>query len=101
MRAAVRAAPRYGWLVILLIILFLAVGVLPLAVAVAALLRRRWSTPGHAAFGAALLGWIVIEWLMLGYLSFLQPFVVGYGILVLALALINLRRQASGAAVRG
>lgn len=75
------------------IILFLAIGVLPLAVAVAALLCRRWSTLGHVAFGAALLGWIIIEWLMLGYLSFLQPLVVGYGIVVLGLALVNLRRQ--------
>jgi len=69
------------------------VGVFPLAVAGGAIFRAGWAGLAHVAVGAVLMGWIVIEMLMLGYISVLQPIVVGVAILILALAWWNLRAQ--------
>ena len=77
------------------IILLLAVGVFPLVVAGAAIGRARWAALGHLAVSVVVLGWIVVELLLLGYLGFLQPAVVVYGVVMLGLALRN-RRTANG-----
>jgi hypothetical protein len=81
------------------IILLVAVGVFPLVVAGAALARARWAMLGHVGVSAVLLGWIVVELLMLGYLGFLQPAVVAYGVVMLCLALRNLRTVTRRSAV--
>lgn len=73
------------------IALILANGVLPTAVAVAALRRAAWAPVGHLLVGAALTGWIVVQVLMIGYQSWMQPAYLALGLLILALALLNAR----------
>jgi hypothetical protein len=75
------------------ITLLVAVGIFPLMVAGAAVVRARWVPLAHVVVGAVLMGWIVIEMLMLGYISALQPAVVGFAIVLLGLSWWNLRAQ--------
>jgi hypothetical protein len=77
------------------IILFLAVGVFPLVVAVSALRGAGWVGLGHIAVGAVVLGWIVGEFVLLGYISWLQPAILVLGLAILMLALLNRRARAA------
>jgi hypothetical protein len=92
MGTAILEGSPFGDFLIPGIVLFLASGVLPLVVAVAALRREEWAWLGHFAVGAVLLGWVVIEYLLLGYLNWLQPAVLGASVLILALAVWNRAR---------
>ena len=82
-------------------ILLVAVGAFPLVVAGAAIARAPWAALGHVAVSAVLLGWIVVELLLLGYLGFLQPAVVVYGVVMLSLALWNRRVVNAAQGARG
>jgi len=64
--------------------------------AVAGLRGARETAVLAVAAGAALMGWIVVEVLVIRSFSWLQPFCLGYGAVVLALGLL-LRRAPGGA----
>jgi hypothetical protein len=56
----------------------------------------RWAWTGALAAGIILLIWIGTETLMLGYISFLQPVMAVWGVLILFLALLPNVRQYYG-----
>ncbi len=89
------------------IILLMFVGVYPIFVGYSLLKRPPWRWPDvinpskrfHWAWtaswaaGVILLIWIITEILLLGYISFLQPLVIVWGIILIALTLLpNVRR---------
>jgi hypothetical protein len=68
-------------------IFLLIVVAIPMAIAAAAEMRRlRWSYAASLIAGAAQLGWIVAQWLIMQRFFFLQPamFVAGVAVLLLA-----------------
>jgi hypothetical protein len=81
------------------IILFIGVGIFPVFTGYGLLAKPGWKWPEvinpdkgvHWAWTAAwaaaviMLIWISVETILLGYISFLQPFIAGYGILLLIL----------------
>ena len=83
------------------IILFLFVGVFPFIVGLG-LARKiwgalnrlnpfkgyRWAWTGSLGVGIILLIWIITETAMLGYISFLQPLMAAWGILILLFTLL-------------
>jgi len=84
------------------IILFLFVGAFPLFVAYGLLKQPSWSWPNminpmkkmHWAWtaswaaGVIMLIWITVETALLGYLSFLQPVIAVYGIVIIVLTVL-------------
>jgi hypothetical protein len=89
------------------IILFSLVGIFPIFVGYGLLKRPAWNWPNainpakkmHWAWTAAwaagviMLIWISVETALLGYVSFLQPAIAIYGVVIIALALLsNVRR---------
>jgi len=84
------------------IILFLFVGAFPLFVAYGLLKQPSWSWPNminpmkkmHWAWtaswaaGVIMLIWITVETALLGYLSFLQPVIAVYGIVIIVLTML-------------
>ena len=89
------------------IILFVLIGVYPLFVGYGLLTRTAWNGPNvinpfkqfHWAWiasvvvGIIMLIWIGVETLLLGYISFLQPVIMVWGLLILVLPLIPANRQ--------
>ena len=71
------------------LVLLFANGLVPLVVAAATLAKRPWSTAGHLVVGAVTTGWIVVQLLMLGYVFFLQPLVLAWGLLIFLLGALN------------
>lgn len=85
---------RFGSYLVPGLILLVANALLPAAVIVGALTGRRWSVRGHLVVGMMLTGWTAIEVLMLGWISFLQPLMLGLGIAIFVLgSLYQARRQ--------
>lgn len=76
------------------ILLVISNGVLPTVVAVGALRRRAWARRGHYIVGSAVLAWIAGQVAVIGYVSWMQPFVLGIGLAILALAYISDRGSA-------
>jgi hypothetical protein len=84
------------------IVLFVFVGIYPLMVGYSLVRKPSWRWPDVLnpsktmhwswaaawAAGAVMLGWIAVETLLLGYISFLQPVILGYGLLVIILTLL-------------
>lgn len=89
------------------IILFLFVGIFPLFVAYGLLKKPSWSWPNiinpmkkmHWAWtaswaaGVIMLIWITVETVLLGYLSFLQPVIAVYGIVIIVLTMLPAVRR--------
>jgi hypothetical protein len=89
------------------IILFLFVGVFPVFAAYGLLKLPGWRWPEaintsgqyHWAWAASwaegviLLLWIIVEWVMVGYISFLQPLVVIWGVALIVLTLLSSTRR--------
>ena len=73
------------------LVLLLANGVLPLVVAAGALARRPWAVLGHVAAGVVLVGWILGQVALLGFVTWLQPAYLVYGLVLLGLGLWNWR----------
>jgi hypothetical protein len=70
----------------------LLIGVLPTVVLVAALRRRPWANLGHLVVGLVLVGWIVVQVLVLGPpIAALQVIYLVYGVAIAMLALRLLR----------
>lgn len=67
-------------------ILLVVVGGSSAAAAVAVLARARLARPLALAAGALLLGWIVVQVAIIGYVSWLQPAMAAAAVLTLALA---------------
>jgi len=84
---------RFGSYLVPGIVLLLANGVLPAAVAVGALFGRRWAVRGHMLAGMVLTGWTAVEVLMLGWISFLQPLMLGIGIALFAIGSVYQARK--------
>jgi hypothetical protein len=77
------------------LMLGLLIGVFPSLVMVAALQRRPVATLGHLAVGVVLMGWIVVQVVVLGPpIAAIQVVYFAYGLLVAVLAL-RLRRTAT------
>jgi len=71
------------------ITLLVSSGLFPVVVVVGALRRASWASLGHLAVGIVLLGWIAAQLMFIGYVSWMQPVFFAYGLLVVALALLD------------
>jgi len=89
------------------IILFLFIGIFPILVSYG-LLRKpawhwaeainickkyRWPWTAAWAAGVIILIWIIVEFALLGYISFLQPLITVWGIAIITLTLLPKIRQ--------
>lgn len=61
-------------------------GAVPLAALVLERRHHRAAPLAHVAVGLVLVGWIVVQVALIGLTSFLQPFYLLYGIVIVALA---------------
>lgn len=61
-------------------------GLFPVLVAAAEVRRHPLAAVGHAAAGATFMGWIVVQVLRIGMVSWLQPAIFGVGAAVVSLA---------------
>ncbi|MHB9150484.1 MAG: hypothetical protein ACYC33_10485 [Thermoleophilia bacterium] len=77
------------------VILLVANGILPLVVAWGAWRRKSWAPEGHVVVGAVLIGWIVVELLMIDY-HWLQAAYLGLGIVILGLGIWRWKQGATG-----
>jgi hypothetical protein len=68
-------------------ILSIVLGVGPLLALAGLLGQRAWSRSAAVATALALLAWITIQVLMIGYASWLQPLYAALGLVILVLAL--------------
>ena len=75
------------------LILLLTNGVLPAVVIAGTLKRSLWAYWGHVAVGAALVGWIVIQLLLIGYGALIQPLFGLLGLVIAGLGVVALRRS--------
>jgi len=50
--------------------------------------RIHWAWAGSLAAGAAVIVWITVQVLLIGYGSFLQPFYLGWGIVIIGVTLL-------------
>lgn len=74
------------------VILVLANGVLPVAVAIAAIRGRSWARYGHVLVGCVLTGWIVVQGILIGFGHWLQISYLVMGLVIAGLGLVGLRR---------
>ena len=58
--------------------------------------RRTYAHAGHPALGLTLMGWIVVQLIVLGPASLLQPAMFAWGLVILLLGAANYRRWHSG-----
>jgi len=89
------------------LVLFVCVGVFPIFVGYGLLktpdwkwpdvinpvIKQHWAWTAAWAAGVIMLIWISVETILLGYISFLQPFIAGYGIVVILLTFIPVVRR--------
>ena len=71
------------------VVLLLALGLFPLAVGLAAVLRQGWVRYGHLAVGAVVTGWMLVQLYLLSYVFVLQGVVLAAGLIILLLATAN------------
>lgn len=69
-------------------ILALFLGLFPLSVAYGLATERRFAWLGALAVGLVAVGWTLVQVALLGYVSGLQPLVLGVGLVVLTLSLL-------------
>ncbi len=74
------------------LLLIATVAVPALVGAAAALLRRPFAHVGHPLVGVVLMGWIVVQLVVIGPTSWLQPVMATWGAAILALGAANYRR---------
>ena len=55
--------------------------------------KMHWAWTASWAAGVITLIWISVETILLGYISFLQPIIAAYGILIIALTLLPPTRK--------
>jgi hypothetical protein len=84
------------------IVLFIFIGIFPVFVGYSLLKRPAWNWPGKInpakkmhwawtaswAAGVIMLIWISVETILLGYISFLQPLIAVYGVVIILLTLL-------------
>jgi hypothetical protein len=73
--------------------LVLLIAVPAAAVAVGTITGREYAHTGHVLVGAALVGWIVVQLMVLGPISVLQPVCLVWGLALTGLGLANHRAQ--------
>lgn len=85
----VLAGTSFGSFLVPGLLLAVAVGGGYLLAAVGLFQRRAWGAPASLAAGAVMLGWIVVEVLLLGWVAprILQPFIFSYAVATIGLAL--------------
>lgn len=76
------------------ILLLILMGVIPLVVAIALLLRARGAVASAGLLGPGLMAWIVVQWAWLAERLRLQAVIFGIGTVMLAVALLTFRRGA-------
>lgn len=69
--------------------LFLLVGLWPWMGALGTLLGRPWARSAHVVTGLLLVGWIVAQVAYIGAQTWLQPFFLLYGLLILGLGIYD------------
>lgn len=80
------------------LILFVALGLVPLVVVYGLWTRTAWAWPGAVGSGVLLLGWLVVEVWLVGYVSVLQPAYALFGLGILGLAFLpSVRAHLPGA----
>jgi hypothetical protein len=77
-------------------LLALCVAVPAVVVAYGTATRRTYAHVGHPMLGVALMGWIVVQILVIGPTSWLQPAMFGWGLAILGLGAVNYRRWHTG-----
>jgi hypothetical protein len=65
------------------VLLLAANAVLPMAVIWASVRRLPWAPAGHVVVGLVLIGWIVVQLLLVGYATPIQPACLALGIVIL------------------
>lgn len=67
------------------VVLLVVLGLGSILVLAGLLLRRAWAWPVGVALGVATVGWILVEYAVVGHYFFLQPVIVGVGVLLVTL----------------
>ena len=75
------------------VLLLVLLGLVPLALAVALLLRTPFAAQGAAAFGLGLLAWIATQWALTDARLWLQPVLFIVGLTVVVVAALLWRRE--------
>jgi hypothetical protein len=75
------------------VLLLVLLGLVPLALAVALLVRTPFAAEGAAAFGLGLLAWIVTQWALTDARLWLQPVLFTVGLAVVVVAVLLWRRE--------
>jgi hypothetical protein len=65
-------------------------------VAYGSVTRRTYAHVGHPLVGVALIGWIVVQLVVIGPVSWLQPVMAGWGLVILVLGVAHYRRWHPG-----
>ena len=74
------------------LLLFLLIGIAPFLLAFGVLCKLTGAVLLSAGFGAGLMAWIAVQWVLLEARLWLQPLMFGIGAVVLILALAGFRR---------
>jgi hypothetical protein len=90
--AELAGTPFSSWL-IPGVLLVLCNGVLPTVVAVGAMTGKPWARWGHPLVGLVLTTWVVVQVAMIGYGHSLQAIYLAWGVVMLVLGLVALRRD--------
>ncbi len=90
--------PFSSWLVPGLLLL-VANGLLPILVIAGSFLHRPWARRGHLVVGMVLTAWIAVQVWMLGWISPLQPLMLGLGVVIFAFGSLLQARLRTTAAV--
>lgn len=75
------------------LILLIANGALPTLAALATLVKVSWASKIHILSGTVLIGWIAVQVLLIGYVSFLQPAMAIVGAIIVLLGWVESRRN--------
>jgi hypothetical protein len=78
------------------VLLALCVGLPAGVVAFGTTTRRTYAHAGHPMLGLTLMGWIVVQLIVLGPVSLLQPAMFAWGLVILLLGAANYRRWHTG-----
>ena len=83
------------------VLLALIVGVPSAVVAFGAAARKPWAHAGHPLIGALLMGWIIVQVALVGFIAGLQPLMFLWGLMIAVLGAANYRRWHRGGYAAG
>jgi hypothetical protein len=61
-------------------------------VVVGTIAGRAWAHPGHVLLGLDVIGWIVVQAIVIGFVSWLQPAILAWGLAITGLGALNYRQ---------